>query len=146
MLDGDTAVANIPPLELTSNQPPDPVITDVGDACLIANGYEPVAVMGKAPKIRSWTTRPNTAEALAAERKAHPDHTNTGLRCGRLIGIDIDLRDAEDTKAVRQLVYDVLNFTFMERFGSKGATLLYRTTTPFTGKVRVIGNSGETLL
>jgi putative DNA primase/helicase len=120
--------------------------TGCSDALLIEKGYEPVAVNGKAPKIKGWTTRPNTVEALAAERVAHPDHKSTGLRCGRLIGIDIDLHDPVHTEAVRQLAYGLLTVTLMERFGSKGGMLLYRTATPFPGKIRVVGNGGDTLL
>jgi P4 family phage/plasmid primase-like protien len=62
------------------------------DQLLIANGYEPVAVIGKRPVADEWQKRANTIEAVDAERAAHPHATNTGLRTGTLVGIDIDLR------------------------------------------------------
>jgi hypothetical protein len=53
------------------------------DARLIANGYEPVVVVGKAAVGKGWTTRPSTI--VTAERADRPDATSTGLRTGRLV-------------------------------------------------------------
>jgi hypothetical protein len=43
------------------------------DARLIANGYEPIAVDGKSPRIPGWQTSDITVERLAAMREAYPE-------------------------------------------------------------------------
>src|SRR5258705_13958758 len=100
------------------------------DARLIANGYEPVAVAGKAALGTAWRSRPNTIEGVAAERAERPFAISTGLRTGNLVGTDIDLYPTEHVAAARKLADRVLGFTDMERIGSKGAMLCYRNAAP----------------
>src|SRR5215472_2656999 len=90
------------------------------DARLIELGYEPVPTVGKAPKNDGWQTGEITVERIAAMRAAVPAAANTGLRTGRLVGVDIDLREPDHVEAIKRLAYDVLGFTAMERVGSKG--------------------------
>jgi len=99
------------------------------DARLIARGYEPIAVNGKIPVATGWPMRPNTVEALEAERE-HSHAVSTGLRTGHLVGIDIDLRNPEHVAAIKGLAAEVLGYTSMERIGAKGAMLLYRNASP----------------
>jgi hypothetical protein len=117
------------------------------DARLIANGYEPIAVIGKRPVELAWQKRPNTPEAIAAERAAYSDATNTGLRTGRLVGVDIDLwpldgwpldytGERDHTNYIKKLAVEVLGVTLVERRGSKGAMLCYRSETPIP-KIKV---------
>jgi P4 family phage/plasmid primase-like protien len=106
------------------------------DARLIKLGYEPVACVGKQPVAVRWQQRPNTPEGIAAERAEHPRAGNTGLRTGRLVGVDIDLREPGHAEAIRKLAYDVLGVTDMVRIGSKGAMLCYRNETPI-GKITI---------
>jgi hypothetical protein len=108
------------------------------DAKLIENGYEPVAVRGKRPVADEWQKRPNTVAALAAERRDHPEAISTGLRTGKLSGIDIDLIEAEHVAAIKSLTGKVLGPTLFERRGAKGAMLCYRNEAP----VRKITLSG----
>jgi hypothetical protein len=102
---------------------------EVGDAQLIANGYEPVAVEGKRALGTGWSTRPNTIEAVTADRAALPNATNTGLRTGRLVGLDIDIRDPAQAEAIQAIAFEVLGNGPMMRIGSKGAMLVYRNET-----------------
>jgi putative DNA primase/helicase len=99
-------------------------------ARLVANGYEPVAVDGKRALGDNWSTRPNTIEAIAAERAALPNATNTGLRTGRLVGLDIDVVELDHAERVRALAIELLGCTLFERRGAKGLLLCYRTETP----------------
>jgi hypothetical protein len=105
---------------------------DIGqrDKQLIENGYEPVAVQGKRALGTGWSTRPNTIEAVAAERAALPNATNTGLRTGRLVGLDIDIRDPDQAEAMQAIAFEVLDNGPMMRIGSKGAMLVYRNEAP----------------
>jgi hypothetical protein len=100
------------------------------DARLIANGYEPVAVNGKRALGSGWSTRPNTFEAITAERVASPSAVNTGLRTGRLVGVDIDLCDPVKADAMQTIAFEVLGKGPMVRVGAKGAMLVYGNETP----------------
>jgi hypothetical protein len=108
------------------------------DAKLIANGYEPIAVNGKIPVAKGWNARPNTTEAIAAERVAHRSAVSTGLRTGRLVGVDIDIIPAPHVQAVQDLATRLLGYASLERIGAKGAMLCYRNETPI-GKITVVG-------
>jgi hypothetical protein len=108
------------------------------DGKLISNGYEPLAVSGKAPVSKGWNTRPNTIEAVAAERGHHPGATSTGLRTGPLVGLDIDVIPSEHVQRIKRLAMEVLGFTLLERVGAKGAMLCYRNETPMA-KITVSG-------
>jgi hypothetical protein len=109
---------------------PRPVVK--ADPTLITNGYEPVAVEGKAALGDRWSTRPNTVEAIAAERAALPNAVSTGLRTGTLVGIDVDILDLAHAEQMETLAVSVLGFTTLRRVGKKGCLLCYRTATPST--------------
>ena len=108
------------------------------DASLIANGYEPIAVNGKAAVAKGWNTRPSTIEAAAAERARHPRATSTGLRTGRLVGVDIDIIPTEHVQAITHLATELLGYALLERVGAKGAMLCYRNETPVP-KITIVG-------
>jgi len=108
------------------------------DRRLIELGYEAVADDGKRALGEKWSTRPNTLEAITAERAALPHATNTGARCGRLSVPDIDLVPADHAQAMKELALKVLGGLPPERVGSKGMALLYRNETPI-GKITISG-------
>jgi Bifunctional DNA primase/polymerase, N-terminal/AAA domain len=108
------------------------------DEKLILNGYEPIAVNGKVPVAKGWNKRSSTIEAISTERAAHPGAPNTGLRTGRLVGVDIDIVPAEHVQAIKRLAAEVLGASALERVGAKGAMLCYRNETPI-GKITVSG-------
>jgi hypothetical protein len=95
---------------------------------LLHQGYEPIAVRGKRPIIARWTEGPITLDRIIDEIGDFPDHTNTGLRTGRAVGIDIDLRDDEHSELIRREVETILGRTPLRRRGSKGMMLVYRMT------------------
>jgi hypothetical protein len=107
------------------------------DARLIANGYEPVATEGKIPRGTGWQNRPNAIDAIATERTVHPEATNTGLRTGRLAGVDNDLHEQEHAAQVNALTRKRLGDT-IERIGSKGSMLCYRNESPVS-KITISG-------
>ena len=72
---------------------------------LHANGYHPVPVTspdapitsaGKRPNLHGWD-RLATADpdAIRLWSLAHPDHPGTGIFCGELIGLDLDIPHAD---------------------------------------------------
>jgi hypothetical protein len=119
------------------------------DQNLIANGYEPVACVGKRPLNDRWQQRPNTIEAITADRAAMPSATNTGLRTGAVVGIDIDAEPAAEvppggdnpdpTPQIMALAQEVLGENLMQRVGSKGAMVVYRNAEPLS-KIKIIGD------
>src|SRR5438067_8813899 len=62
------------------------------DAVLIEKGWLPIPVQAasKRPLIKDWPNLPATVEALAECRRNHPDHQSTGIRTGRVVGVDVD--------------------------------------------------------
>jgi hypothetical protein len=112
------------------------------DGQLIANGYEPVPVVGKRPVGTGWPSRPNTIEAIAQERAETPTALSTGLRTGRLVGIDIDVKPEEHVAALREVIAEVLGDTPLIRLGAKGAMLCYRNEAPI-GKITVATDGHE---
>ena len=117
-----------------------PPFEDSG-AILASYDYEPIAVAGKRPIGTGWQRGPADATTVAATRSEHPEAVNTGLRCGALVGLDIDLADAEHTAALVALATRVLGDTPLHRLGSKGCLLAYRNAVPCK-KITVKANIG----
>ena len=77
-------------------------ITDSASACWTV-GYTPLPITspdapgkdaGKRPLLPAWQTIEITAEAIRSWDRTRPKKPTPGLRCGHLIGLDIDVRDA----------------------------------------------------
>jgi hypothetical protein len=117
-------------------------LTSADDARLIANGYEPVVVLGKAPVALGWQTGTVTIGRISNERAEHPEAKSTGLRTGTLIGIDIDVHDAEHVAQFAKLAESLLGNTDFARKGKKGVMLGYRTDTP-TRKITVAASGAK---
>lgn len=105
---------------------------------LLENGYEPIPVRGKRPLWDDWQEVPITPERLSEVESAYPDHSNTGLRCGHLAVVDIDLWNAEHAADISEAVCGVLGETLLRRVGQKGVALLFHNAEPL-GKVTVSG-------
>jgi RecA-family ATPase len=96
----------------------------------LANGYEPIPVIGKAPPHKGWSEGEITEGRLAEMDAAIPGCTNTGLRTGHIAAIDIDLTSVAHTFEVEKTISAMLGETLLRRVGSKGALLCYRNETP----------------
>jgi len=97
---------------------------------LLSNGYEAIPIRGKAPHWKGWADGELTEARIAEIEASHPDHTNTGVRTGRCVAIDIDLTNHAHTIEIEKLVFTALDETPMQRIGSKGALLCYRNEEP----------------
>jgi hypothetical protein len=102
---------------------------------LLQNGYEPIPIRGKRPQIGGWTTGDIDLERMVRETILHLDHRSTGLRTGKLVGVDIDLHDAEHADIIQRVVEDTIGPTPLQRRGSKGAMLCYRKAGDPIGKI-----------
>lgn len=107
------------------------------------NAYRPVPVLGphvatkaagKRPVMKSWEAICATADEAEIARwtNAQRNCTNTGLLCGTLIGIDIDVLDAGKAAHLTTLACDMLGATPAKRIGRAPKILLaFRTDDPF---------------
>lgn len=100
------------------------------DLQLIRNGFEPIACVGKAPVAQAWQIGRITPERIVAMREAYPQATNTGLRTGKVVAIDIDIVNPDHVAQIVELAASVFGDTPLQRFGSKGLLLCYRADTP----------------
>jgi hypothetical protein len=112
-------------------------LTPVDDAQLVANGYEPIPVTGKAPLVVGWRT--GDIVTLRAAAGAGP---STGLRTGAIIGIDVDIINSVHVAELVTLIEREIGATLLHRVGSKGRMLVYRTRTPIP-KLTVAGAGGQ---
>jgi hypothetical protein len=112
------------------------------DAHLLQSGYEAIVLAGKAPVSQAWQSGPITLDRIKAMRTAYPEARNTGLRTGKLVGIDIDVRNPEKTKSIIALAEQVLGETKLHRLGSKGMLLCYRNESPIR-KISILTDADD---
>lgn len=107
------------------------------------HGYRPVPVLGahvatkgagKRPVMRSWETICATADEAEISRWSREQRncTNTGLLCGGLVGVDIDVLDEDHTHRLTCIATEILGMTPAYRIGRAPKILLvFRTAKPF---------------
>ena len=117
-----------------SGRPAGAGATTYGTAALqlLDQGYLPLPLRPgqKSPAVKAWTTVPIDYATVTGWARQFPDH-GVGLRCGHLVGLDIDVLDPD-------LSFQLCQRTF-ERFGEAPLRvgrwpkrlLLYRTEVPF---------------
>lgn len=109
---------------------------------LLANGYEPIPIIGPAEPVTSAGKRPRLSRWQSCEitpqeiRRWARDSllardTNTGIRTGQIIGVDIDVPNAELARAVEDLAIAMLGPTTLRRVGrAPKALLVYQAPEP----------------
>ena len=89
---------------------------------------------GKRPMMKGWETVCASADEAEIARwtKAQRNCTNTGLLCGTLVGIDIDVLDHQHAHRVTCIATEMLGMTPACRIGRAPKILLiFRTEEPF---------------
>ncbi|EJC75544.1 bifunctional DNA primase/polymerase famiily protein [Rhizobium leguminosarum bv. trifolii WSM2012] len=113
---------------------------------LIANGYVPVPVDGKRPKIKGWSKFRPKPEQIDGQIRAYPDHKNTGIICGDIVAIDIDVPDANAAEHLSKLALALPDGDrALQRIGrAPKVTFIFRTSAArrkkITGKYVVNGH------
>lgn len=108
---------------------------------LLANGYSPIPVTspdpndpqaGKKPAIKDWAnSNVRTTGEIAAWQHRYTHASNTGLVCGRLVAIDIDVDDENAAERILEAVFDSVGLDTPVRIGrAPRALILCRTKTP----------------
>ena len=107
------------------------------------NGYRPVPVAGahiamksagKRPLMKAWETVCASAdeEEIARWARAQRNCTNTGLLCGDIVGIDIDVPVEDLAANVEAAAREILGDTPLKRIGRAPKLLLvFRPDEPF---------------
>jgi hypothetical protein len=110
---------------------------------LCHNGYRPVPVAGahlavksagKRPLMKGWETICASAdeEEIARWTRAQRNCANTGLLCGEIVGVDIDVPVEALAAEVETLAREMLGATPLKRIGRAPKLLLaYRAAAPF---------------
>ncbi|SLN77824.1 PriCT-2 domain-containing protein [Roseisalinus antarcticus] len=126
--------------------PMDPSLPEDPTALRLAlhrNGYRPVPVLGahvamkaagKRPMMKGWETVCASADEAEITRwsKAQRNCTNTGLLCGHLVGVDIDVLDSDHAHRLTGIATEMLGLSPLSRIGRAPKVLLaFRTDTPF---------------
>src|SRR5947209_2607859 len=112
--------------------PPDPVTTL--RLQLFRNGYKPVPVSdpspilsihGKAPTFKDWPTICASADEDTIRGWAHKPryHGNTGLLCGDLVGVDLDIPKPALADQIREMADAMLGTTPLHRVGKAPKSL-----------------------
>jgi putative DNA primase/helicase len=109
---------------------------------LYRNGYRPVPVsspspmglkFGKAPLFKDWTTICARADETVIARyvKSKKDHGSTGILCGNVVGVDLDVSDESMAKEMDALAESMLGPTPLHRVGRAPKSLrVYRAEAP----------------
>jgi hypothetical protein len=120
-------------------------------AQLIQGGFEPILVAGKAPVTEDWQSGAITSDRIGAKCALYPHAESTGLRTGRLVGIDFDVVNEKHVEELAELAERMLAETPLRRFGSKGIMLCYRNETPIrkitiaakSAKIEILGSGQQ---
>lgn len=114
---------------------------------LRGNGYFPVPAWGKAPFLPNWRDAALTADETEYRRwltvfnyedgkgdvKTYRGdrHTNTGIACGNVVALDIDVRDPDLAGRIEAMAHAMLGRTPLRRVGqAPKVALVYRTAAP----------------
>ncbi|NGN44339.1 DNA primase [Mesorhizobium sp. CGMCC 1.15528] len=84
----------------------DPTPTEIR-LSLIENGYLPIPVDGKRPRIAGWSSIKATPASVTAWERGHADHQNTGVLTGDVVAIDIDAMDPATCEKLIDRLLDI---------------------------------------
>lgn len=120
------------------------------------NGYQPIPVTspdrkdpqaGKKPAIKGWQNAKGFSENdIARWETQHPSAQNTGVLCGDLVGIDIDISDGGTVSQITEMVFQLFGGKAPIRVGrDPRALIVCRTSTPMKKRATedFISKSGE---
>ncbi len=130
-------VVHIPRHVLTDRTRYKPVKLDTKDRPkLLALGWQPVPLVGKACYADEWGAVTIDESKLAEWLAKHPDHEGTGIRCGEISGIDVDIKDNDDLCSdVAHVIESVFGEVTLARRGSKGFLVPVQTPEPLAKRI-----------
>src|ERR1700748_3399461 len=93
---------------------------------LLSNGYIPLPITspdaggkspGKRPALRRWQTIDVSADLVRDWERTRGRETNTGMRCGHLLGMDLDVRNQVLVNEVVVLLNNTIGPSRLRRIG-----------------------------
>ena len=101
-------------------------MTDILETRLafLANGYEPLPAIGKAVKLNGWSSVHLDVDTVRQHRADFPTHTNTSVRTGSVIAVDIDVLDEAVVDAIEVEALTFLGSAPLRRVGKAPKCLL----------------------
>ena len=114
---------------------------------LLQNGYTPLANDHKRCLLEGWSRLDVTEDLIRSKAWARNGRSrDTGIRCGDVVGIDIDVLDSALQQQCRDLAVEMFGATPLVRIGDpRKSLLLYRYQGERVGKIRS-GRYGEQLV
>ena len=98
---------------------------------LLASGYLPLPVNGKAPPIKGWSDIEATNTIIDRWALEYADATNTGIITRTTPAIDIDVRDPAVADELQQLAERMIGTSAVRTGRAPKRALLFRTDVPF---------------
>jgi AAA domain/Bifunctional DNA primase/polymerase, N-terminal len=98
---------------------------------VLAAGYSPIPVNGKAPPVPGWQETIATSDIIGTWEHKHPDATNTGILTANTPTIDIDVREAAVAEELEQIAQRMLGATAVRTGQAPKRAMLYRSRQPF---------------
>ena len=98
---------------------------------LLASGYLPLPVNGKAPPIKGWSDIEATNTIIDRWTYEYADATNTGILTRTTPAIDIDVLDPGVADELQQLVERMIGISAVRIGRAPKRALLFRTEAPF---------------
>ncbi len=134
---GTATVLPFPRHPLTDWSGYQPVTLDPKDRPkLLALGWLPIPLIGKATYITEWSTAEITDVWLAQQLAKHPDYDGTGIRCGDVSAIDVDILKNDDLCSdVAHVIEEVFGKVTLARRGSKGFLVPVQTPEPLAKRI-----------
>ena len=132
----DGAMSNTTDDEWETLPPCDPFWARIDRAttyrkCLLAAGYRPIPVNGKAPPIEGWGDIQATNALIDKWATKYPDATNTGIITAATPAIDVDVLDRAVADELQDLAGRMIGISAVRTGRAPKRALLFRTDVPF---------------
>jgi hypothetical protein len=98
---------------------------------LLAAGYSPLPVNGKAPPAPGWQDIVATNDIISGWEDKYLDATNTGILTGNTPAIDIDVLDSDVADEVQQIAERLIGTSAVRTGQAPKRAMLFRTDEPF---------------
>ena len=98
---------------------------------LLAAGYLPLPVNGKAPPAPGWQDIVATNDIINTWEDKYPDATNTGILTGNSVAIDIDVLDPAVADELQQFAERMIGTSAVRTVQLPKRAILFRTDAPF---------------
>ena len=98
---------------------------------LLAAGYSPLPVNGKAPPVPGWQDIVATNDIISAWEDKYPDATNTGVLTGNTAAIDIDVLYPAVADELQQIAERMIGTSAVRTGQAPKRAMLFRTDAPF---------------